>query len=749
MRDIRESKRWLVWLKKDQPKSALTGKHKRWSKNLSSYTEAAEYCKQNPGYNLGYCFSPDCGFVGLDLDGCRNPETGRLEDWAFDTFELPCWANVSTSGTGIKMICAVDRPLKRGVRKIDGATQFGDHDPQVELFTSKYFALTVPELTDEDAESIELLADRYFDELSDLLGYDVTDGGKSSSSSNPGSTNAEELRDLLSRLSIENYSAREDWLRIMQAANHATAGSEEGKQVFREWSEGDLDKFDEADFNRDWESLDPDYDGGITIATIIKEINPADRPKPDPEDDFGPAVIAPPKVETSIGLECLDNQNEAYIADLFVERSRDSLKYVPAWSKWLYWDGTRWVVDPDGGRALWSISRFVKTLFHECPREGKEAKQIIGFVNSLNNAARMSNIARIAKSNPDMFVDHRDLDANMDILNLQNCTVELETGLIRDHNQDDLCTMIAAVEHIENAECPTWLRVLNDIFEGDEDLIRYVQKLLGYCLSGRTHEEIFPVAYGNGCNGKSTITSQIMAILGDYSVTVTSSLFDAKHDLHPTHVASLFRKRFVAVSEMEEDVTLSEAMVKQVTSQDQIEARRMREDPWQFQPTHTSWLSTNHRPRVRGTDKGIWRRIKLIPFDVDLTDQKDVTIPRQLESERSGILNWLLEGYQLYRKESLHPEPEAVTLAIEEYQSDQDSFGEFIEEELVEGEACLARDVFDAYRNWGGKLGRTKFRDAMKSHGIEYRKWRDRGPMRDKHVYVGVRIKGHSDFSGE
>jgi len=243
---------------------------------LSTFAEAEQFCFDNPGFQIGLCFSPDLPYVGLDLDSCVGGD--GVEGWAKNILlslsDSVVAENKSVSGTGCKIVLKCSRQVKRGVRFVDAA-KHGDHVPQVELFSdSKYFALTSPLLILDEADEVNL------ENLSDVMGYDVTDLRKAESSeATAGDVTPSELEQMLAKLDVLNYDSRESWFRMLSAAHHATGGSDEGLEVFRSWSSGDADSFNECHLQRDWESLDTGSARPITIATIVRELAPEDRPR--------------------------------------------------------------------------------------------------------------------------------------------------------------------------------------------------------------------------------------------------------------------------------------------------------------------------------------------------------------------------------------------------------------------------------------------------------------------------------------
>jgi putative DNA primase/helicase len=247
-------------------------------------------------------------------------------------------------------------------------------------------------------------------------------------------------------------------------------------------------------------------------------------------------------------------------------------------------------------------------------------------------------------------------------------------------------------------------------------------------MVGEVRDHILPVCFGTGNNGKSTILEALMATFGlDYAMKAPPDLLMAKaHDGHPTDRADLFGKRLVVAIETEEGRRLNETLVKELTGGDRIRARRMREDFWEFTPTHTVVMATNHKPVIRGTDRGIWRRIRLIPFLVTVEGERDdKRMPRKLKAERAGILAWCVRGALRWREHGL-AEPKTVSDATQKYRGEQDVLGAFLAEHTVRGPRHRVRCgvLYAAYKGWAETNGEwvkslTAFGMAMEERGIE------------------------------
>lgn len=360
---------------------------------------------------------------------------------------------------------------------------------------------------------------------------------------------------------------------------------------------------------------------------------------------------------------------------------------------------------------------------------------------------RLEAMLALAKSEPGVAVLPDDLDRDPWLFNCNNGTLELKTGRLREHRREDLITQLCPVAFHADAQCPTWERFLSSVFPttgdaaevpGNEVMIQFVQRLLGRCLSGDVSEHIVAIFWGGGANGKTTLLEAIKFVLGDaYSMTAPAELLmTGGSKRHPTEVALLFRKRFIVCSESEEGGRLNESRLKAISGGDKLTARRMKEDFWSFDPTHKVVLCTNHKPRVKGTDDGIWRRLRLVPFAVQFWNpdepakagddrpdylRQDKQLPVKLKAEAEGILAWLVRGCLDWQKNGLGMPPEVVE-ATAEYRNEEDIFGQFIEERCTVGQEFVAKfaDIFGDYKAWaeaGGEkrpLGRNQVGKELK-----------------------------------
>lgn len=722
---LRDLKQWLVWEDKAAPTSALTGKRQNWQNNLSTLTEAEEFCRQNPSYNLGLCFSPESDYVGLDLDACVNPETNQVSPWAkviLSTLEgYIALANDSVSGTGLKVVLKCSDDIVRAVRHFEFAEQFGDHAPQAELFVdSKYFALTTKVVSEVDVENISRST------LERVMATELTPRTRTNLKADGGEVSVERIKAALRELDIFSFSRRDDWFPILQGVHHGCGGSLEGLEVFKQWSRQDESQYDEGSLERDWFSCDSSAPNARTFGSVLHHVEPEKRPEVTPTEMF-PAVALAERPshasEVSVLPEYIDkvNQNHSEVARLFIRERGENIRYVRIMQEWLVFDGVKWRFDKEGVHAKRAVQDFVRTLANRVPDIPEQQQNVMAarvWLGRLGNNSQMDALLGAIKVNLDVVVEPDDLDARHHLFNCLNGTLDLNSGEFREHRREDLITKCSATNFSEDQDCPVWERVIDDIFGGDKDLISYVQRLAGYALTGEVTEEKFPILFGHGCNGKSTFTQTLGKLFGEYTAYLPSEMLNQNKELHPTHIVELKGARLALMAELEANISLAEATVKKICSQDMIQGHRMRRDPISFRPTHLSMLASNHKPDCRGTDNGIWRRLVLVPFTVNLEEKKDVTIPQQLVSEYGGILGWLLKGYRDFAENGLGT-CKAVEQATLEYRDDEDSFKTLFEDSF---EKCEEANVecglaYAAYQQEQGRLGKIKFYREMERLG--------------------------------
>jgi P4 family phage/plasmid primase-like protien len=393
-------------------------------------------------------------------------------------------------------------------------------------------------------------------------------------------------------------------------------------------------------------------------------------------------------------------------AERFTARHGGDVRYCYPWTKWLVWTGSRWERD-DAGRVHRLAKDTVRSIYGEAAAAEDEdrRKALAQHATRSEAEAKIRAMLELAKS--EIPVSPDELDADPWLLNAPNGTVDLRTGELRAHRREDLLTKMAGTEYHPAAPASAWGAFLERVLPG-EDLRTFVQRSVGYSATGETSEQVMFINHGGGANGKSTSQEAVSAALGDYAMrTPTETLLAKRVGGVPNDVARLKGARFVAASETEEGRRLAESLVKDLTGQDTISARFMRAEWFDFKPTHKLWLSTNHKPEIRGTDNAIWRRIRLIPWSVTIPPaERDLKLSEKLCAELPGILAWIVQGCLAWRRDGLRA-PDEVRQATSEYRAEMDLLAGFFEDCCVvhRNAEVGATDLYNTYKSWAETSG--------------------------------------------
>jgi len=374
-----------------------------------------------------------------------------------------------------------------------------------------------------------------------------------------------------------------------------------------------------------------------------------------------------------------------------------------------------------------------------------ERRQALGkwAANSESLARRK---AMIESAAPYCAILQTELDARPELLNCPNGTLELPTLTFREHRRDDLLTKCCGAEYLPEAECPVWDAHLDRAFSSDREDTRGFQELCGYSLLQENPEQILAILYGSGKNGKSVTTGALAYVWGDYAVNLESdSLMQIKRGDGPrSDIARLYGARLVTASEGDQGARLAESTVKQLTGDSKITCRRLYENEFEFRPGAKIWLATNHEPRIKGTDEGIWRRIWLLPFTVCIPEEeRDVFINKRFEAEASGILNWCLQGLQRYYENGcrLSP-PKKVVAATAMYRKESDVIGRFLADETVpeKGREIDRSNLYKIYAAWCEDEGENPVANRTFAKNLRARNIGER-KSNGTRFWTGLRLK--------
>ena len=430
-------------------------------------------------------------------------------------------------------------------------------------------------------------------------------------------------------------------------------------------------------------------------------------------------------------------------SERFVADHGQDLRYCYPWGRWLMWTGARWERD-DAGKVHRLAKETVRGIYREASEAQDEGRRKALAQHATRSEAESKVRAMLELAKSELPVTPDELDANPWLLNAENGTIDLRSGELREHRREDLITKITPVEYRPDAPAPAWDAFLERVLPGEE-LRGFVQRAAGYSATGDTSEQCLFINHGTGANGKSTFQEAISAALGDYSMRAPTEMLLAKRAGGiPNDIARLKGARFVAASETEEGRRLAESLVKDLTGQDTITARFMRGEFFDFKPTHKLWLSTNHKPEIRGTDNAIWRRIRLIPWSVTIPPaEQDKKLPVTLRRELPGILAWIVRGCLEWRRKGLQA-PDEVRRATVEYRAEMDVLAGFVSECCEEGADFwdYSKDLYDKYKLWCEDNGertesKRRFGERLRERGYG----KDKGGARGAHIWRGLRLR--------
>lgn len=433
-----------------------------------------------------------------------------------------------------------------------------------------------------------------------------------------------------------------------------------------------------------------------------------------------------------------DKQPHDHEADLanarwLVAMHGDRLRHIVPRKKWLVWDGTRWQIDHSG--QVW---RYTKDAADMLPkRTGKRPARA-------QTKAGIRDMLELAATEEPVAVVPQQLDTDAALLNCQNGTLDLRTMELKPHDPDDLITKICGASYDPDAKAPEFERFLERV-QPDEDMRRFLARLFGHALLGQVVEHVLAIMYGTGANGKTTLVEAVTAAFGDYAAPTDPGLLIDRGEVHPTGTADLFGLRLAVTHETDEGRRLAEGTVKRLTGGDTIKARGMREDFWDFKPSHSIVMHTNHKPLVRGSDEGIWRRLRFIPFDTVIPEnERDGKLPERLQGELDGILTWIVDGYREWVSRGLD-EPSSVTEATAAFRGESDMLATFLEQRCLVNPYTHVRssDLFEAWREWAKAEGieagsQTAFsrqlteRGYDKDHTMHGKIWRGIGLLTEE-----------------
>ena len=692
------------------------------------------------------------GYVGLDIDHIDS----NLEDWRagdndpnnlvnkFQDLTDNTYMEVSQSGTGIHAIFKGKIPGKRR-RK-------GNYEMYQ---TGRFFALTGNNIIPDP--TIKSMSD---DEMKTLYEFLF------------GKDNIVQLHSESDNITPVDLSVAEI---IKRAENSAKTGTRftmfmKGgwEQFYSSHSEADMAFANDLAFwtGRDFHKMDTIFrnsslirekfdekHGAVTYGTSLlnKAINETQNiynPESDSQDSESSYTFSFNEDKTKkIMPRSWDDQGRGL-------RMRDQfatvLKFNAVDKKWFFFNGSYWQEDIGNQRVELAAERVANSIKKEKPElsfstktdEDKAMNEWYRFQkDSRSHMAKMHMIDEFKKY---VIVKHGEFDKEDMLLNTESGYVDLSSGELHDHDIDKKFSHQTVAEYSDNVDAPLWDKFLNQIFNNDEELIHYVQKAIGYSFTGSVDEQCLFILNGRGRNGKSVFSNVVSDVAGNYAKQMNVQTIVAKKNQSGSansDVARLEGARIVTSSELNEGDRFDESLVKQLTGGDKILARFLYGSEFEYKPKFKIWMATNHLPIIRGTDDGIWRRIKIIPFNIQIPKEKvDKKLEYKLKAEYTGILNWIVQGAIMWQQEGLE-DPEAVKQVIETYRAEMDPLDAFLEECCTTGQnySIKAREMYDAYHEWAKES--EEYKMSLNKFGREMSKKLLRVKRRDGWYYVGLKLK--------
>jgi len=668
------------------------------------------------------------GIVGIDLDKVRDPDTGTLTPEATAVITaLNSYTEVSPSGTGVHILLYGTLP-PGGRRK--GPTEM--------YCNGRYFTLTgrhvagTPKTIEERSDALARVHAELFPPAAPR-----TNGHGHQARAAFELDDAELIAKATSATNGAKFSAL--WQGDISGYPSQSEADQALCNLLAFWTDGDAGRIDRLFhasglYRQKWdERRGTQTYGERTIAAAIAGCRETYRPSARRTPPPGATVSSETRSKWDPVLApTTDPLTEAGAAERFARLHGDAVRFDHRRQRWLLWQGHRWTPDADAA-VLRVVLDFARTWQREAIEIADSAlrEDSVKFAIKLERRDTMNNVLAIAKALKPIADAGDQWDRDPYLLGVLNGVVDLRTGALRPGRPDDGITLQTTAPYDADAPCARWEQFISEIFDGNAELTTFIQRAIGYSLTGITTEQVLFLLYGTGSNGKGTLTNTLKRVLGDYAWNMPFATIEMKdRSAIPNDLAALMNRRFVTASETNDGCRLNEARVKALTGCDPVTARFLHGEFFTFEPLAKFWLSVNHKPIVRDDSYGFWRRIRLIPF----TQRFDVDpmLADQLQAEATGILAWCVRGALAWQQDGLQA-PDTVLEATKEYEQDSDPLAGFLAEacDLSPRNEVGAKELFEHYRKWADGHGfgdRERLSQTMFGRKISERfeKLRDR-----------------------
>lgn len=728
--ELKDYKNWVCWQAYPDPKSH-SGISKKpvnpktgglaQSNNPDTWSDFETAVRQSGKYSgIGFMFS-NSPFFGVDLDDMPNDiedyQNGGADNIISEFVNtLQSYTEFSQSKTGVHIICKGTLPEGRRKAKNDSGGFEMYENGRFFVVTGNY--CSEYGYINDCTESVKPLHSKYLGKTAEpkpnrqnitVNLNSVDDIVRAACSAKNGS-----LFKALYSGDFSAYSSQSeaDMAFCNMLAFWCGCDAEKMDAIFRQ-SGLMRDKWDRKQSGTTY--------GVITLQKAISGCSQTYNPKKqnDYSISIGNGKVIQTVDEEKMRAYTFDDMGNA---ERFVDLFGENVRYCYTEKKWYFYNSMRWSVD-NLGVILRMADKCVEAmkaeakLYLQADEEsgGDMAKKFEKHMkSSRSNKSKKAMLNEIEHHLPILPIQ---MDRYKMALNTPSGIINLKNGDVKAHNPEYYFTKITSVDCAEAADCPRWLAFLDDIFAGDKDLIRYIQKAVGYSLTGSTAEQCAFFLYGTGRNGKSTFIDVIRDVFGDYAANIqpeTIMVKSSQSNAINSDIARLKGARLVTSVEPNEGVRLNEGLLKQLTGDDTVTARKLYSEEFEFKPEFKLWMATNHKPIIRGTDTGIWRRIHMIPFNVQIPEDKvDKNLTHKLKAEMTGIFKWCIDGCLMWQREGLQM-PAAVLKSVREYRREMDVISAFIEDKCTLEGTVQASMLYAAYASWADSnneycMSNTKF----------------------------------------
>lgn len=739
--ELKKLKQWVCW--KGEPDEKRAGKIRKipinpytgggaMSNNPDTWSDFETACKVSQNYTgLGFMFAPP--YFGVDIDGVGDAiadfKAGSDNNIISEFVHTLCsYTEYSVSGNGIHIICRGSLP------------ETGRRRGNVEMYQNgRFFVMTGNDAAgyadiEECTELIKPLHEKYIG-----AGREPTTGIK------------------VTPIVLEDRQILDAAKQSKQGAMFTNLYEGRYESYFASHSEADLSfcnmlafwcRCDAALMDRIYRSsglMREKWDrrqsgstyGALTIAKAIKSCKNVYEPKAKYSISIGRTDTPKDKLYSFD-----DMGNAERLSDAF----QDHIRYNYTNKDWYYYDGRHWQQDCTGVICRLA-DEVIEEMKHDlnvylkqpCDPDETEKQFMKHLKYSRSNRAKKAMLAETMHHVP---ITPKEFDGHNHLLCTPNGIIKLRTGELTEHDSQLYLSKMTLCEYTDHVDCPQWCAFLDQIFNHDTTLIRYIQKAIGYSLTGSTAEQCAFFCYGTGRNGKSTFLDTISAMMGDYAINIQPETIMVRHNTGngaSSDIARLKGARFVTSVEPNEGMRLNEGLIKQLTGGDKVTARYQYGSEFEFTPEFKLWMGTNHKPVIRGTDTGIWRRVHLIPFLVTIPEDKvDKHLVHRLRQEMPGILAWAVEGCLMWQREGLE-QPECVKAATKEYRQEMDVVSAFLDAccTLGEGREKTA-DLYQTYVSWADE--NNEYKMSSRKFGQELAKRLERIKSNGTYYYCKITL---------